>query len=254
MIRGTLLIMFSAGATYRQGVGDGSYSLINHSSIFHGPFHGQFKHFKGTEENQGVAKARTRLPSTLRIFTSTTTAPSTTRSASTTAPRRLLPAGAGATAQRKEGIPRRAAHIASTRRACRPQREAVPPPRNDTTAVDRRGMAGVPSGPPIRVGRQSGWTRAGGTMRPAVQVDPPDPQARGLAVVPQGQQPRGLAVDPSGLPARGPVVDPPGLLSRGLTVVPSPSGPQAQGRWSICRAYTPESTLRPGLDARPPGA
>ncbi len=29
---------------------------LDHSSIFHVPFDGQFKHFKGTEENQGVAK------------------------------------------------------------------------------------------------------------------------------------------------------------------------------------------------------
>ena len=34
----------------------GWFIQVDHSSIFHGPFDGQFKHFKGTEENQGVVK------------------------------------------------------------------------------------------------------------------------------------------------------------------------------------------------------
>ena len=34
----------------------GWFIQLDHSSIFHRPFDGQIKHFKGTEENQGVGK------------------------------------------------------------------------------------------------------------------------------------------------------------------------------------------------------
>ena len=50
-MRGTLPTILAAGATYRQGVGNGSYNLV---STLHGLADGQFQLLKGAEEDHVV--------------------------------------------------------------------------------------------------------------------------------------------------------------------------------------------------------